>query len=302
MSTLDKIKAGLRKRETSGNFTSLQSYIGAPMTRQALNEAVHNVIMKRDYLRQAADRFAKAFEARESAIRAEVSNMGWAEEERQNGTKLKQDLMGDTARRAELTKRLNRARKQLADETAAARTDTLKAINEIKAKVDAVRNVWADPVAMLGRETAGDSALRIYRDNLEGSRPATLRARIHEAVLSGNKPMVAACLAILDGMKKEDKEAVDIDRQECAAFVLGDIWPSALHHLAALDLAVLEAERAEAEIESGSVARQKRVEIGLLQMELAALSGELSFDDLVEAERQGINPETMEDSENDAGD
>jgi len=285
-SAMSKIRAGLHARGTPGTFKSLAPMLGAPLTPLQLNATVSVVLNKRDYVKKYAETFAAKMAAKEKEIRELIKDMGVAIEEREDGTKLRQDLMGDVLREREFDKRMNRARKELLKEGTLDRTNIMAAVKDAKEKLDAVRSVWSDPVSMLGRMTIGESGLRIYKDNLNGIRPAQMEQRIKEAVLEGNKVKLAACLDVLDNMKPDEAKLVNISRHECAAIVLSEEWTNAMHHLAAFDLAVLETDKAVADIEGKAIGIQKKLKIGTLKNQLAALHGDIDYDEMVAAEKE----------------
>jgi hypothetical protein len=283
---MSKIKAGLHARGTPGTFKSLAPMLGAPLTPLQLNATVSVVLSKRDYLKKHAETFTAKMAVKSQEIRELIKDMGVAIEERSDGTTLRQDLMGDVVREKEYEKRMGRARKELLKEGALDRVNIMAAVKEAKSKLDAVRTVWSDPVSMLGRMTIGESGLRIYKDNLAGIRPSQMEQRIKEAVLEGNKVKLAACLDVLDNMDPADASLVNISRHECAAIVLSEDWTKAMHHLAAFDLAVLETDRAVADIEGKTIGVQKTLKIGTLKNSLAALHGDIDYDEMVKAETE----------------
>ncbi len=285
-SAMSKIRAGLHARGTPGTFKSLAPMLGAPLTPLQLNAAVSVVIGKRDYIKRHAETFTAKMAVKAKEIRELVKDMGVAMEERADGTTLRQDLMGDVLREKEYEKRMGRARKELLKEGTLDRVNITAAVKDAKSKLDAVRTVWSDPVSMLGRMTIGESGLRIYKDNLSGIRPAQMEQRIKEAVLEGNKVKLAACLDVLDMMDPADASLVDVSRHECAAIVLSEEWTNAMHHLAAFDLAVLETDMAIANIEGKAIGVQKKLKVGTLKNQLAALHGDIDYDEMVKAETE----------------
>lgn len=284
---VDRIKAGLAARGHKTNFKSLANAQGAPLTFKALNETLAGVLERRNALKATATKHAERVAAYTERQRAELKETGIVREDLGTGRGSHvQDLWGDDKRKVELDKRVNVFRREQLTAGQEGRDGAMKFIREALGKVDQVRAYWSDPVALLHRQTLGESGRRIYRQNMEGARPAALEAAITEATLTNNRPMLAAALDVLDSMDADTAKHVNVSRTEAAAMVLGDDYVKACQHLAALDLGLLEAEQAVADMEGNRTNATKLRKIGLLKRELQALNGEIDFEEL-EAELLG---------------
>ena len=278
-SALSKIKAGLASRGHSNNFTPLEGRAGMPLDFKALQDTLSSVLTRKDVLKQTAAKFNEQVAAFEAQTKEELASTGLVKEELPTGRGHSvQDLWGDDKRKLELEQRMSRYRKEQLAPGAEGRDGTMKFIRDSMAKADHARPLFTDPVRLLHRQTVGESSRRIYRDNLEGTRPATLEAVITEAALEGNKPKLAAALDVLDAMPREQATRVNVSRTEAAAYVMGPEFIKSTQMFAALDLASLEAEQALADIEGRRTSADTLRKIGLLKRELQALHGEIDFE------------------------
>jgi hypothetical protein len=258
---------------TNTNYESLAGVVGAPLTFADLGKLVSSVILKRDNLKTKAETVGKRLAVFENTRAAELAEMGKIREDVGNGATQITDTWSDQARNQQLVREVNAKRKELAAEIAETRVNAMRGITDALALLKTVRSSWEDPCALLHRSTLGESSRRIYRDNLAGARPKALENAIKTAVATNNKPMLAAALDVLDSMAPEEQAAVNVSRIEAAAMIQGEDFAKAQLQLASLDLAVLESEKADAQID-GKKTGDINLRIGLKRKEVATWAGD----------------------------
>lgn len=273
------IRAGLARQGKLGSYDSLSGIAAAPFTFQQLNEIVVNTLERRNRLQSVAENISKQLKAYETARWAELKEQGIVREPSPMGGSRISDLWSDSARRAELQKNLTAKRKELTQKVWSDRDGAVNGTKQAKEQIDFVRSMWSDPVALLHIGTTGESSKRIYLDNLRGARPRALELEIKKAVATQNRPLLAACLDTLDRMPPEEQSQVRVSRQEAAGLVLGDEWLKVQRNLIAFDVAVLDIEVADAEV-NGKPTEMLRLEAGLKKRELQAWNGEIDFDEI----------------------
>ena len=274
LSAVRKIKAGLALRPgTNTNYESLADVVGSPLTFPDLGKLVDGVLSRRTAMKQKAEIVTKRLAVFEKNRAVELNKQGKTFEPRGDGSHIVNDLWNDNARKIQLTADVKAKRRELTKEIANSRAEAMGGVANSLALLKLVRSSWEDPVALLHRSTLGESSRRIYRDNLADSRPKALETAIKTAVATSNKPMLAAALDVLDGMTPEDQSGVNVSRVEAAAIVQGEDFANAQLQLAAMDLAVLEVNKADAEID-GKPTASLNLKIGLKRKEVATWAGD----------------------------
>ncbi len=274
MST-SRISAGLRQREeASASAVPLAALRGGPATISDLNTLASQASAKVARLRELADGVSRHMATFEARKRAELDGLGKTTND--NGTVT--DALGHV-RRGKLLRDAVRQERQNAVAVGEEERASLAAeLRDISSRVDAVRDLHEDAVAVLKMNALGSAKVAAYRDDLAHAGPVEVEAAMRRAVLTQDKDLGAACLRRLDAMPKGARDSVRVSRADLADTLVGADVRRARMNLMAVEIASGEAEMAVATVEGRDVPSHRKIAIGIKQREFAELHAAVEAD------------------------
>lgn len=270
--SVDRISAGLaqRERQTAGNTVPLANLAGAPKSLGELKETAASAMTKQQRLADMIAGITKTLETFEKRKRAEFDSLGKSRDDSGVVT----DTLGADRRKKMLADTLKNERRRVLAVGAEQRAKLADELDELRQQAHAVASLYADPVASLKLGTLGSERRGSYSRDLASAGPVEVENALRRAVLTGDKDLAAAALARLDGMAKQQRDAIPINRREVAEALAGEESIEAKAAILRTEIAAESAAQVVAKIEGREVPSTKKVALGIKRRELAALVGE----------------------------
>jgi hypothetical protein len=270
----DKIAAGLAARDRKA-VIPLSNLKGAPATSGDLNELAAQIELAASRVGEIAEGFERAVEDFTTRKRAELARLGRSADERGVTT----DSLGDDQRGRMLREAVRAERRRLLEVGVDDRERLASGIREKSARIAAVADMWADPVAILKRATLGSERADRFRRDLESSGPVEVENALRHAVLTGDRDLAAAALQRVDAMPRASRDSVRISRREVAENLVAEEWTRARRNILVAEIGAESAAVALAGVEGRDVPSSRKIALGLKRRELSALSGEGETED-----------------------
>lgn len=175
-------------------------------------------------------------------------------------------------------------RRMVADDVAAERDRILadtetqrekldRQIREDRHKLEAIADLYADPVAILKTGTLGSERRAAYSRDLEHSGPAEIEAVFRRAVVAGDRDMAAAAMGRMDAMPRDARDAVRVSRGEVANAVVGGEHRKAQIAILGSQVASERALIAHDRAQGRDVPSARRMAVGAMAKRLEGLAG-----------------------------
>lgn len=266
-----RISDGLRQRERQQNDSIPLSHLsGAPKNLSELKATAASAMQRQQRLSEMTAGIAKTLERFEADKRAEFAELGKSHGD--NGTV--NDNLGDDRRRKMLADTMKAKRREVLNVGADQRAALKRELDAMRDQVQAVSDLYADPVAYLKRSTWGSDKADLYRRDLSAAGPRELENAMQTAALTGNRELAAAALSRLDSLAKNQRDSVRINRRELAESLVADEVRDAKAAIMRAEIAAESAALEIARVEGREVPASRRMSLGMRRRELQALIGE----------------------------
>jgi hypothetical protein len=260
MSGTDKIERGL------ASYESRRRGDPSPLSHLPALVGLLSLTAIQDFGAEAVRRYTRISEYHDS-IPAALDAFRAAEEQRFAGigfrSKADREHALDQSVAAERHRLLNIAG------LAADRERIRGELRDQKAKAEAVRALWSDPIALLVRQHASTEKASRWRSAVAASGPNEIRALLESAVATGDRDLAAACFSRLDAMPVEDRKHVGVSKAEVADMLCGEMCDRAMLTCDAIALLSDRVDYRARELAGDAISSAEKIDIGSRALTLA---------------------------------
>ena len=233
----------------------------------------------RNSRKQTYLRAFKAKHALEGILASEVAardesvaaiKAAWAERGKHRDGNIITDTMGDTERNKYAANEISSAHKlrmgKIAEKVAELRAE----IAATRTLADEAKKLWHSPLSRLMTSTLASERRATLGDNLSRAGASEVELNMRLAMDTADADMAAACCARYEGLSKDARKGVSINRDDLAHALVADEWDEARKSMGMTLFALSTAELAIKDILGQKITSGEKIRTGLHRAELEA--------------------------------
>ena len=278
---VERIRAGIDEidgiKSNANRLSVLGTRHSTPTQFQTLLASVlKDTATLADMDRQASKKRA----AKKAAIRAEWDTKGWIDSDTGKG---RMDMMGATARRKYADADILKMDKEIVAENEKERAPIAARLMDARTHLQAGFVIFADPVSLLTRKTAGQAAKVLeHFALLSAAGPRQLEAMSILAAQTGGEKGEAMMQAIgmrVDQLDRKTRQSLTFSKADNAQVAVGVEWRRIAEVLAITDYVVSQGLLHDRALQGKPVRATDRISIGLALKNAEARIGRRLLDD-----------------------